>query len=98
MECLNSGLDFFLKRSIQTYVINSHTVTYTPIVAVVNPALLEFNFSGRSDYNIDLNSMGKFLRIKLVKPDVSDIETATANTVGCVNNFLFHCLFLSVFR
>jgi hypothetical protein len=27
MECLNSGLDIFLKRSIQTSVVNSHTVS-----------------------------------------------------------------------
>jgi len=28
MECLKSVLDIFLKRSIQTSIVNSHTVTY----------------------------------------------------------------------
>jgi len=27
MQCLKSGLDIFLKRSIQTSIVNSHTVT-----------------------------------------------------------------------
>jgi len=27
MECLKSGLDDFLKRSIHTSIVNSHTVT-----------------------------------------------------------------------
>jgi len=31
LECLKSGLDIFLKPSIQTSVVNSHTVTYKPI-------------------------------------------------------------------
>jgi len=31
MECLKSGVDIFLKRSIQTFVVNSHNVTYKPI-------------------------------------------------------------------
>jgi len=31
MDCLKSGQDIFLKRSIQTSIVNSHTVTYKPI-------------------------------------------------------------------
>ena len=50
MECLKSGLDIFFKRSIQTSVVNSHTVTYKPIAQADNPAQLEFNSSGHSDY------------------------------------------------
>ena len=41
MECLKSGLDIFLKRSIETSVVNSHTVTYKPIAPADNPAQLE---------------------------------------------------------
>jgi hypothetical protein len=57
MEFLKSVLHIFLKRTIQTSVVNSHTVTYKPITPADNPAQLEFNCSGHSDYYIDLNSV-----------------------------------------
>jgi len=85
MECLKSGLEIFLKRSIQTSIVNSHTVTYKPFAPADNPTQLEFNCSGHTDYYIDLNSVRLLLRIKLVKIDLSDIENAEPNTVGCVN-------------
>ena len=72
MECLKSGLDNFLKRSIQTSVANSHTVTYKPIAPADNSAQLEFNCCGHSDVYIDLNSVSLLLRIKLVKTNGSD--------------------------
>ena len=81
-------LDIFLKRSIQTSIVNSHTVTYKTIPSADNPAQLEFNCSGHSDYYIDLNSARLLLRVKLVKTDGSDIEGAQPNTVSCVNNLL----------
>jgi hypothetical protein len=43
MECLKSGLDIFLKRSIQTSIVHSHTVTYKPLVPADIPTQLEFN-------------------------------------------------------
>jgi len=95
MECLKSGLDIFLMRSIQTFVVNSHTVIYKPIAPANNPAQLEFNCSGHSDYYIDLHSVRLLLPIKLVKTDGSDIENTTPNTVGCVNNLL-HSMFSSL--
>ena len=95
MECLKSGLDIFLKRSIQTSVVNSHTVTYKPIAPADNPAQLEFNCSGHSDFYIDLNSVRLLLRLKLVKPDGSDLPSDGSNPVGCVNNLL-HSMFSSL--
>ena len=56
---------------------------------------MEFNCSGHSDYYIDLNSVRLLLRVKLVKTDGSDIESAEPNTVGCVNNLL-HSMFSSL--
>jgi hypothetical protein len=97
MECLKSGLDIFLKRSIQTSIVNSHTVTYKPIVPADNPAQLEFNCSGHSDYYIDLNSVRLLLRFKLVKTDGSDMPSDEVNTVGCVSNLLIPCLVLLAF-
>jgi hypothetical protein len=94
LECLKSGLDIFLKRSIQTSVVGSHTVTYKPLAPADNPTQLEFNCSGHSDYYIDLNSIRLLLRIKLVKTNGSDIPSTERNTVGCVNNLL-HSLFRS---
>jgi len=95
MECLKSGLHIFLKRSIHTSVVNSRTVTYKPIPPADNPAQLEFNCSGNSDYYIDLTSVRLPLRVKLVKTDGSDIESAERNTVDCVNNLL-HPMFSSL--
>ena len=76
MECLKSGLDIFLKRSIQTFIVNSHTVTCKPIAPAGNPAQFEFNSLGHSDYYIDLNSMRLLLRLKLVKTDGSGLSSA----------------------
>jgi len=83
MECLKSGLDIFLERSIQSSVVNGHTV------------MLQFNCCGHSDYYIDFNSVSLLLRIKLVETDGSDIDNAEPSTVGCVNNLL-HSMFSSL--
>jgi len=88
MDCLKSGLDIFLKRSIQTSVVNSHTVTYKPIAPAYNPAQVELSCSDHSDYYIDLNSVLILLSVKIVKTDESDIESAEPNTVVCVNKLL----------
>ena len=95
MECLKSGLDIFRKRSIQTSVVNSHTATYKTTEPADNPAQLKFNCSGHSDYYIDFNSVRLILRVKLVKTDRSDLESAESNTVDCVNNLL-HSMFSSL--
>jgi hypothetical protein len=83
MECLKSGLDIFLKRSIQTSVVNSHTVTYKRLAPADNPTQLEFNCSGHSDYNIDLNSVRLLLRVKLVKTDGSDLNSTEQKSGLC---------------
>jgi len=95
MECLKSGQYIFLKRSIQTSVVNCHIVTYKHIAPAYNPAHLEFNCSGHSDNYIDFNSVRLLLRINLVKTDGSNIEITTPNTVGWVNNLL-HSMFSSL--
>ena len=95
MESLKSGLDIFLKRSIQTSVVNTHTIIYTPIAQADYPSQLEFNCSCHSDYYIDLNSVRLLLRIKLVKTDESDIQNAAPNTVGCAYNLL-HSIYSSL--
>ena len=83
-ECLKSGLDIFLKRSNQTFIVNSHTVTYKPIAPVGNPAHLEFNCSGHRYYYIDLNSVRLLLRLELVKTDGSDLSSAEPkNSLFC---------------
>ena len=94
MECLKSGFDIFLERSIQTSIVNSHTVTYKPIVPADSPAQLEFNCSGHNEYHTDLNSVLLLLRLKLVKADGSDPNNAESNTFVCINNFYIPCLVL----
>ena len=97
MECLKPGLDIFLKRSIQTPVVNSQTVTYKPMAPADNPVQLEFIYSGHNDYYIDLNSVRLLLRNKLVKTDGSDLPSGESNTVGCINNLQHSMIsFLSV--
>ena len=91
MEYLNSGIDIFLKRSTQTSIVNSHTVTYKSLAPADNPSQLEFNCPGYSDYYIDLNSVRLLLRIELVKTDRSDISSTESNTAGCVNNLFIPC-------
>ena len=95
MECFKSGLDIFLKRSIETSVVNSHTVTYKLIAPADKSAQLEFNCSGHSDYDFDWNSVRLLLRIKLVKTDGLDSECTDPNTVVCVN-ILLHSMFSSL--
>jgi len=73
MECLKLGLDIFLKRSIQTSIVV--TVTYKLIAPADNPAQLEFNCSGHTDYYIDLDSVRPLLRLKLVKTDRSKLSS-----------------------
>ena len=98
MECLKSGLYIFLKRSIQTSIVNSHTFTYKSFTPADNPTQLEFNCSGHSDYYINLNSVRPLLRIKLVKTGGSDISGAESNTAGCVNNLCIPCSVVKVSR
>jgi hypothetical protein len=97
MECLKSGLHIFLKRRIQTSIVNSHTITYKSLAPADNPTQLEFNGSGHSDYYIDLNSLRLLLRIILVKTDGSDLRSVQSNPVGGVNNLL-HSMFCSLSR
>jgi hypothetical protein len=92
MECLKSGMDIFLNRSIQTFLVSCHTVTYKPIAPADNPAQLEFNCCGHSDFCIDLNSVRPLLRIKLVKSDGSDLpsQTRSAVSITCYIPCLVH--------
>ena len=76
MVCLKSGLDIFLKRSIQKSIVNSHTVTYKPIAPADNTAHFELNCSEHSDYYIDFNSVRLILCHKLVKTEGSDLISA----------------------
>jgi len=95
LECLKSGLDIFLNRSIQTSILNSHIVKYKPIAPTDNPTPLEFNCSGHSDYYNDINYVRLLLRLKLVKSDGSDLDSAEANTVGSFN-YLLHSMISSL--
>jgi hypothetical protein len=55
MQCLKSGLNISLRRSIKTSVINNPTFTYKSIALADNPPQLEFNCSGHSVFYTDLN-------------------------------------------
>jgi len=80
--CLNSGLDIFLKRSVQTSIVNSYAVAYKPIAPTDNPAGLQFNCSGHSDYYIYLNSLRLLLSIKFFKTRIYFQVFGTSNRLG----------------
>ena len=77
-----------MERSIPTFVVNSHALTYRLFTPADNNAQLEFNCSENSDYYIDLNSVRLFLLMELLNTDRSDLESDEPNTNGCVNNLL----------
>jgi len=87
MQCFKSGLDTFLKRSIQTSVVNGNTDIYKPIAPAGNTAQLDIIFPGHSDYYINLITVRLKLHNKLVKSDGSYIENAEPNAVVCVKIF-----------
>jgi len=89
MEYLKLGLDIYLKRSMQTSIVNSHTVKYKSLASADNHTQLELNCSGHSDYYTDLNSVHLLLRIKIVKTDGSHLSSAESNLLGQVNNLLY---------
>jgi hypothetical protein len=66
MECLKSGLSIFFNAEYK-HLLSKCTVTYKQIAPADNPAQLEFNCSGHSDYYIDLNSVRLLVRLKLVE-------------------------------
>ena len=68
---------------------------YKHIAPADNPAQLEYNCSGHSNYYISLNSVRLPLRIKIVKTIGSDLVSGEGNTVGCVN-ILLHSMHSSL--
>ena len=46
IECLKSDLDIFIKGSIETSIVNGHTVSHKPIAPSDSAAQLEFNCWG----------------------------------------------------
>ncbi len=50
MDFLKSVLEIFLNRRIQTSIVNSNTITYKLIAPADNPAQMEFNCSGHSEF------------------------------------------------
>jgi hypothetical protein len=94
MLCLKSCLDIFLKRSIQTSAVNSHTVTYKSIAPRDMPAELDFNCSGHSDIYINLNSLSVHLR--LVKTNGSDLPIYVSNKIACIITCYIQCLVILI--
>jgi hypothetical protein len=92
---LKVRLGIFREHSIQTSVVKSHTTTHQRTATPDNPAQLEFNCSGHSDFYNDLHFVRLLLRIKVVNTGAADVTNAESNRVSCIDNVL-HLMFSSL--
>ena len=82
-ECVKSELDLFTVPMTQTTIEKSTYVEISPITALSDTSPLEFFIAGNGDDYIDLNNTLLYTRIKITKPDGSNIDAAAK--VGLVN-------------
>jgi hypothetical protein len=94
MECLKPVSVSFVS-AVFKLLLSSHTTTHKPTATPDNPAQLEYNCSGHSDFYTDLNFVRLLLRIKVVNTDAADVTNAESNTVSCINN-VQHLMFSSL--
>lgn len=93
MEFMKTELDLFSQQPIQTNIIKTEEVSYSPIASLDNPSAIEFLAVGNGDTYRDLSSIYLRLVLKIEHKIIKDekgqvIETPT----GVVNNLL-HSLF-----
>ena len=82
-ECVKSELDLFTVPMTQTTIEKSTYVEISPITALSDTSPLEFFIAGNGDDYIDLNNTLLYTRIKITKPDGSNIDAGAK--VGLVN-------------
>ena len=92
-ECSKSELDVTVVPPTMTAMQDGQWTEHHPIAALNNSAPIEFTIPPQTEKWTDLNQSFLFLKLKVVKPDGSDLEAGTHTSV--VNN-LFHSLFSSI--
>lgn len=93
MEFMKTELDLFSHQPIQTNIIKTEEVAYSPIASLDNPSSIEFLAVGNGDTYRDLSSI--YLRLvlqidhKIIKDEKGQVVDSPT---GVVNNLL-HSLF-----
>ncbi|XP_066506087.1 uncharacterized protein F54H12.2-like [Hoplias malabaricus] len=82
-ECIKSELDLFTVPLTQTAIEKNTYVEIPPLSAISDTAPLEFFIAGHGEDYMDLNNTLLYLRLKITKPDGSDIDDGAA--VGLIN-------------
>ena len=82
-ECLKSELDLFMVPMTQTAIEKNTYVEIAPISALSDTTPLEFFIAGNGEDYIDLNNTLLFTRIKITRPDGTDLPDGAP--VGLVN-------------
>ena len=82
-ECLKSELDLFTVPMTQTAIEKNTYVEIAPISALSDTTPLEFFIAGNGEDYIDLNNTLLFTRIKITRPDGTDLPDGAP--VGLVN-------------
>ena len=76
MECKQSALCIFDQPSVQTDIQRYYVVDYYPVSSVAFGAPIEFHIPGNTEDYIDLNDISLYLKLKVTKPDGTDIKAA----------------------
>ncbi|KAL0150112.1 hypothetical protein M9458_054539 [Cirrhinus mrigala] len=82
-ECIKSELDLFTVPLTQTAIEKNTYIEVPPLSAISDTAPLEFFIAGTGEDYTDLNNTLLFLRVKITKPDGSDIDDGAP--VGLIN-------------
>lgn len=82
-ECIKSELDLFTVPLTQTAIEKNTYVEIPPVSAISDTGPLEFFIAGHGEDYTDLNNTLLYLRLKITKPDGSDIDDGAA--VGLIN-------------
>ncbi|KAI4878396.1 hypothetical protein NFI96_006326 [Prochilodus magdalenae] len=82
-ECIKSELDLFTVPLTQTAIEKNTYVEIPPLSAISDTGPLEFFIAGHGEDYTDLNNTLLYLRLKITKPDGSDIDDGAA--VGLIN-------------
>jgi hypothetical protein len=92
-ECAKSELDIFSLPATQTSDESGAYVEYLPVSTLIEGSPIEFDIASSGDDYIDLAKSYLYVKARLNRADVSNLEAADA--VGPVNNLL-HSLFSQV--
>ncbi len=92
-ECIKSELDLFTVPMTQTSIEKNTYVEIPPLSAITDSSPIEFFIAGTGEDYIDLNNTLLYTRIKITRPDGSDI--ADGAPVGLIN-YPGACIFSQV--